>query len=403
MNWPFTRPYQYLIVPHSSKNFNGRDDHRRDGWSNRTVALGPFFLRDLFIGENWMYGARVLYEQPPITSPFEPGTGKGMLRPEDVTSHDLPVGMRGYDREHVERFLHRVSEAYLLTWRQALALRERLRLLEEELAEAHGEAEVSSKAVSELVQRCSTAEDHLTQARSAHAELVAKAELAESERKKAVDSHAELAAKVELAESEREKAVAEVRELTERAAEMEKRLETSAAASSGSTVLELPSDADAETEAANLLVAAARAAEDVRVGSRRRAVRTLVKARERAALIQSEADREQEALAAAQEALAAAQHASDLAQQELAVAHERREKAEAEAEEILARAQAQADRVVTSVEDERARMRELLSGALASLEAEVSTHVDDAGITASEDLVSDLATRLQEPTAAEDS
>ena len=58
---------------------------------------------------------------------------------------------------------------------------------------------------------------------------------------------------------------------------------------------------------------------------------------------------------------------------------------------------------MTSVEDERARMRELLSGALASLEAEVSTHGDDAGITASEDLVSDLATRLQEPTAAEDS
>ena len=193
-----------------------------------------------------MYGARVLYEQPPITSPFEPGTGKGMLRPEDVTSHDLPVGMRGYDREHVERFLHRVSEAYLLTWRQALALRERLRLLEEELAEVHGEAEVSSKAVSELVQRCSTAEDELTQARSAHAELAAKVELAETARKKAVDSHAELAAKVELAESarkkavdshaelaaraelaesEREKAVAEVRELTARAAEMEKRLE----------------------------------------------------------------------------------------------------------------------------------------------------------------------------------
>ena len=164
----------------------------------------------------------------------------------------------------------------------------------------------------------------------------------------------------------------------------------------------MPSDADAETEAAILLVAAARAAEDVRIGSRQRAVRTLIKARERAALIQGAADREQEALAAAQEALAAAQHASDLAQQDLAAAQERREKAEAEAEEILAGARAQADRVVTSVEDERARMRELLSGALASLEAEVSTHVDGADMTASEDLVSDLATRLQESTTAED-
>ena len=91
----------------------------------------------------------------------------------------------------------------------------------------------------------------------------------------------------------------------------------------------------------------------------------------------------------------------DLAQHDLAAAHERREKAEAEAEEILAGARAQADRVVTSVEDERARMRELLSGALASLEAEVSTHVDGADMTP-EDLVSDLATRLQEPTTAED-
>ena len=288
---------------------NGRDDHRRDGWSNRKGALEQFFV-GTFVSERIGCTVRECSdEQPPITSPFEPGTGKGMLRPEDVTSHDFPVGMRGYDREHVERFLHRVSEAYLLTWRQALALRERLRLLEEELAEAHGETEVSSKAVSELVQRCSTAEDHLTQVRSAHAELVAKAELAESERKKAVDSHAELAARVELAESEREKAVAEVRELTERAAELEKRLEATAA-SSGSERSELPPDAGAETEAANLLVAAARAAEDVRVGSRGRAVRTLVKARERAALIQSQADREQEALNAAQEALAAAQHAS---------------------------------------------------------------------------------------------
>jgi len=43
-----------------------------------------------------------------------------VLRRQDVTSHDLPVVVRGYDKERVDRFLQQVSEAYLLMWHDEL-------------------------------------------------------------------------------------------------------------------------------------------------------------------------------------------------------------------------------------------------------------------------------------------
>ena len=66
--------------------------------------------------------------------------GMSALRPDDVTSRGLPVVMRGYDREGVDRLLARVAEAYALTLRQSLSQRERLRSLEADLAAAEGEA-----------------------------------------------------------------------------------------------------------------------------------------------------------------------------------------------------------------------------------------------------------------------
>jgi DivIVA domain-containing protein len=251
-----------------------------------------------------------------------------MFRPDDVTSHDLSVVLRGYDRDQVDGFLQRLSEAYLLTWRQGAALRERLRLVEEELEAAQGEGQASAKAVAELIQRCTTAEDQLAQARVVSAEV---------------------SGKLDVAVRERAQALADLRQVTERSSDLEKRLEELGKAP------RLPESGEqlavAEGEAAAVLVAAARAAEDVRQASRERALRTLSKARERAHRLEAEAERERVVLVEMQE---------------------RRERAEQEANEILARAGAEADRVVSAVGEERQRLRELLSEALASLQAQTS-------------------------------
>lgn len=287
-------------------------------------------------------------EQSAKAAPFEPGVSA--LRPEDVTSDGLPVAMRGYDRERVDRLLARVAEAYALTWQQCQSLRERLRSLEAELDAAEGDARASARSVAELMQRSARAEDQLAQTR---------------------ETRADLESLLELAESERKQALADLREESERASDLGRRLQ---AFEDGHRP---PGQAEAKTlqpgaadgEAARLLVAAARAAEDVRGASRGRALRTLTKARDRAMQLHAEAERERAALAELQE---------------------RRDRVEHEADDILTRARAEAERVRASIEDERQRMRELLSGALASLDAE--------GAAPSESLVADLSSRLHETT-----
>jgi len=270
------------------------------------------------------------------------------LRPEDVTSHGLPVVMRGYDKERVDRLLARVAEAYALTWQQSQALRERLRSLEAELDAAEGDARASAKSVSELVQRSATAEDQLTQIGVARDEL---------------------GVRLERSESERKQAVGDLREMTERASDLGRRVEAfeDAQRRRGQNGAEAPQAAVTDGEATLLLVAAARAAEDVRAASRERALRTLTKARERAMQVSAEAERERAALAEVQE---------------------RRERVEQEADEILAGARAEAERVNASIDDERRRVRELLTGALAAL--------DPGGSPQSGDLLVHLASRVRE-------
>ena len=302
-----------------------------------------------------------------------------MLRPEDVTSQGLPVAMRGYDREKVDVFLHRVSEAYLLTWRQALALRERVNTLEEELFaakfEAQGEAEASSKAIAELVQRCSTVEDQLTKMRD---------QLTETR-----NVRSDLATKLDLAERERKQALTELQEVSQRASDLEKQVQGySDGQRRQDAEAEVAEPAVADEEAAALLVAAVRAAEDVREASRTRAAETLVKARERAMQLHDEAERERAALG---EVLERREQAEREASEISAGIQEHREQAEREANEILAGARAEAERVATSVEDERDRVRELLAGALQSLDAD--------GTPSPDGLVSDLSSRLHEPTS----
>ena len=241
--------------------------------------------------------------------------GMSTLSPENVTSHELPVALRGYDREHVDRLLARIADAYALTWRQSQSLRERLRTLEAVLAAVEGEAAVSAKTIAELMRRPATAEQQLARVREAHDELEALLEISESERKQVLT---------------------DLKQMSERASELGRRLE--AAENERSTLLqqrvERESLRGADGEAVELLVAAARAAEDVRTASRARALRTLTRARELSTRVHAETERESAALAELR-------------------AH--RDQIEREAEEIIAAARAEADRSAAANADERHR------------------------------------------------
>jgi hypothetical protein len=110
-------------------------------------------------------------------------------------------------------------------------------------------------------------------------------------------------------------------------------------------------------EAARLLVASARAAEDVREASRAEALRTLTEAREAAAVVEAQTERERAALAGIRERRAqVAREAEELLAETGRVEGEmqkRRARAESEAAALLAVAQAEADRVLGAAEEER--------------------------------------------------
>jgi len=204
------------------------------------------------------------------------------------------------------------------------------------------------------------------------------------------------------------------------------------------------------SEATSLLLAAARAAEDVREASRARALETLTSAREEAELLEAENARRRAALAEelellrrqaesdAEEIVARARGQADriatafeeerraeieretalILANAVSVEEERRAKVERETEEILARtraeaeeaattmleerrreavreadeirakAQAEAEHILVESADERQRIRELLSGAIATLDAEATADSQPGTLTG------DLASRL---------
>ncbi len=126
----------------------------------------------------------------------------------------------------------------------------------------------------------------------------------------------------------------------------------------------------------------------------------LKKARERVALVEGEAEREQARVAemkerarraedAAEKMVSQARAEAERMRARVAEMEEWTRRAEGEAEEILARARAEAAGVASAVGQERDRVRLLLTGALASLD--VSNQGASSG-----DLVADLAARLQE-------
>jgi uncharacterized protein involved in type VI secretion and phage assembly len=135
-----------------------------------------------------------------------------------------------------------------------------------------------------------------------------------------------------------------------------------------------PSPQVSDEEAARLLLAAVRTAEELRHSSRARALDTLMKARARAAAVDEATERERAVLAELQEQRREAEHAAD---QILAAAR-------AEAERVAVERR-EAERLAAEIGDERSRVRTLLAGALSALELDG---------TPSENLLADLSSRL---------
>jgi cell division septum initiation protein DivIVA len=270
------------------------------------------------------------------------------VHPEDFTRHALPVVMRGYDKERVDRLLGQVTGAYTSVWQQNQSLRERMRALELALAQSQDEARVSARSLAELMQSSAPPTSQTP-----------------PPTRKAVR---ELEARLSGSERDREAALEEGRVAWARVAELEEQLSRSEHDRQQSSD-KLRGIVEAETEAARVLLAAARAAADVRGSSRARALRTLLTARRRVASLEARVAREQTLLA---EVIARRGQAESQAEQ-----------AESQAE-LLITARDEAGLMTAAVAKELDRARELLSGALTALDAQVA-----------DGLVADLELRVQ--------
>jgi len=286
------------------------------------------------------------------------------LRPEELTAEGLPTALRGYDRRRVDWLLLRASEAYAHVVRQRDSLRERSRSLEAEVAAAEGEARVSAASVAELTQRIAAAEDEARRAREARTEAEGRLAAVEGERAQALTD-------LEAATGRAAELDARVRELEE----AERRHVEAAAERVVEVAATAPADV-ADEDAAGLLLAAVRAAEELRQSSRARALATLKRARERAVSLEAEVDREQAALAQMQDRRRDAER----------VASELLAQARAESERVAAERR-EAERLAAELGDERSRVRTFLAGALSAL---------DPGGTGSEGILADLSSRLPE-------
>ncbi len=250
---------------------------------------------------------------PPRTGAAAPAVPDlGALRAEDFTVANVPTVMRGYERRRVEWLLLRASDAYAYVVRQRDTARERIRALEGEVAATESEARVSAASVAELVQQ-----------------VAAEQETA----RRAIAARDEAERRLASMEDEHRQALADLQVATDRAS------------------------SDPDAEAASILVASVRAAEEIRRSSRARALATLARARERATAVAAEMEREQGALADARERRLDAER----------VAGELLERARAEAERVAMR-RSETERLAAEVGDERRRVQELLVGALSALD-----------------------------------
>lgn len=294
-----------------------------------------------------------------------------LLRPDDINADNLPVVMRGYDKHEVERRLNWAKESYARVLQQRDVLRERVDAVDERAQAAEGEAKANAKEVADLAQRAATAEDQLAQARE-------RLERAETELRRA--------------DAERKLALDDMRTAKEDAVRLQSRVDALEAAlrtrgESAPSPQPTQASAASDAEAGALLVAATRVSEDLRIAARTEAQKTMRKARERAEQLTAEAEQErkaaEDARRRASELAAQVENARKAADEAL----DRRRAAEREAREILAQARLEAERTLGSLDEERQRVRRLLTDALASLEAEAGEETGS--------VLADLSARLR--------
>lgn len=273
-----------------------------------------------------------------------------LLRPEDVAADELPVAVRGYDRHAVDRRLARVADSYARLLRQRDELREWLEAAEARVAAAQDEAKLAAREVAALTQRRLGADEELSGLRRRVGEL--EAALDEAGRKPA------------------------------------------------------PVSTIPEGKAAELLLAARSASEQLRRATREEARLVLRKAQARADAVSRDADRQHRALDAAaertatltakaeqqqravEEATARVAALSSEAESQRRSAEEarvRRVDAEREARRLVEQARADAEQALAALANERRRVHTMLGQALEALEVEEHTG----------DVLADLSSRLR--------
>jgi chromosome segregation protein len=279
-----------------------------------------------------------------------------LLRPEDVTTEDIPVAVRGYDRHSVDRRMGRIAESYERLLRQRDELRERVEADEARVVAAEDEAKVSARQVATLTQRGIVAEEQLAALR---------------------------------------RRVAELEDALDAARRTPPAPEPSA-----------PASLIPEARAAELLLAAKGASEQLRRATREDARVVLRKARAKADAVAMEADRQQRAMreqeariaslaARAEEQRRAVEAASarvmalsaeaERERQAADAARARRDEAEQEARRMLDRARDEAERAIAALGEQKRRVRGMLGQALDAL----------AGDDKSSDVLADLSARLR--------
>ena len=300
------------------------------------------------------------------------------LNPDDISSFEFPISMRGFDRDAVKRWLRRFAESYAAVLRQ----RDRLRALSEEATEraaaAESELQASAREIANLTKRCSSLDTDLEIARARIAELERVS--AEVESTRLVDATAG-ADKVEL-----ERALARIVELeTETKRMREERLRAEAASAAAAAI-----PAEPTQQAGELMVAALQAAEKLRSEAREEAQRMMKKARERSIELSRTAELRTRELGEAKSEAERLRAEADLASAELDRARAARAEVERETELVRTRVRAEVEQTIASLTQQRERVQTLLGDALAALDA------DEGGARS---LLDDLGARVTPETA----
>jgi DivIVA domain-containing protein len=304
-----------------------------------------------------------------------------VLHPDDISSLDFPVAMRGYDRDAVRRRLFRIAADYAAVIRQ----RDRSQAVAAESADraafAEAEAQTSAREVAELTKSSAELQRELGDAKSRIAQLERVSRELDAVRSAARESQVE--------EGELQRARDRVSELETEVQQLrEERLRDEPASVAPAAEQEPAREPD------ELLGAALRAAEALRTAARAEAQRTLKKARERGAELSRETARQARALEKAREEVGRLRASAAAASDELQRARAAQADAEREAARVKESMQAEVEHTVASLEAQRERVQTVLGNALTEALAALQV---GGGDTSS--LFEDLSARLAPRTA----